>query len=93
MSTVGTAVSGATRRVLAGPRARLDDYAFCPVDRYWFRPPYTAGKCPLCGVAAPGGAPPPPLWVRIDRSWLGLALFAFWSLSISAVVLFMYFKG
>jgi hypothetical protein len=86
-------VSGTAGRLLARPRARFDDYALCAEDNYWFRPRYTAGRCPLCGEVAPGGAPPPPLWLRMDRSWLGLALFAFWSLSMSFVVLFMYFKG
>ncbi len=93
MTTVGKAVSGAVSPLRTRPRGRHDDYAFCPEDRYWFRPPYTAGKCPLCGMVAPGGAPPPPLLLRIDRSWFGVALFAFWSLSMSFVVLFMYFKG
>lgn len=69
-----------------------DDFAYCPEDSYWFRPAYTGGKCPLCGAVAAGGAPPP-LLVRMDRSWLGVALFAFWSLSMSALVLFMYFAG
>ena len=70
-----------------------DEFAFCPEDQYWFRPAYTGGKCPLCGAVAPGGAPPAPLLVRMDRSWLGVALFTFWSLSMSALVLFMYFEG
>ena len=70
-----------------------DEFAFCPEDQYWFRPTYTDGKCPLCGAVAPGGAPPPPLLVRMDRSWLGVAVFTFWSLSMSALVLFMYFEG
>jgi hypothetical protein len=71
---------------------RRDEFAFCPEDRYWFRPTYTGGKCPLCSAVAPGGEPPP-LLVRMDRSWLGVAVFTFWSLSMSALVLFMYFEG
>lgn len=94
MSTVGRAVSGAAGRLRARPRERRDDeYAFCPEDGYWFRPAYTAGKCPLCAAVAPGGAPPPPLLVRMDRSWLGVALFALVSLGMSALVMFMYFKA
>ena len=93
MSSVGRAVSGAAGRLLARPRERRDGYAFCPEDGYWFRPGYTAGRCPLCGAVAPGGAPPPPLLVRMDRSWLGVALFTLVSLGMSALVLFMYFEG
>ena len=93
MSTVGRAMSGAAGRVRARPRERRDEYAFCPDDRHWFRPAYTAGKCPLCSAVAPGGAPPPPLLVRMDRSWLGVALFTLVSLCMSALVLFTYFEG
>jgi len=93
VSTVGRAVSGAAGRLLTQPRDRHDEYAFCPEDRYWFRPAYTAGKCPLCGSVAPGGAPPPPALVRMDRSWLGVALFTLVSLGMSALVLFMYYGG
>lgn len=93
MSTVGRAVSGAAGRLLARPRDGHDEYAFCAEDGYWFRPAYTSGRCPHCGAVAPGGAPPPPLLVRMDRSWLGVALFALVSLAMSVLVLFMYFKG
>jgi len=93
VSTVGRTVSGAAGRLLARPRERGDEYALCPEDGYWFRPAYTAGKCPLCAAVAPGGAPPPPLLARMDRSWLGVAAFALVSLCMSALVLFMYFKG
>lgn len=93
MSTIGSAVSGAAGRLRARPQTRHEDYALCPEDGYWFRPSYTAGKCPLCGVVAPGGAPPPPLLVRMDRSWLGVALFALVSLGMSVLVLVMYFDG
>lgn len=93
MSTVAQAVSGTARRLLARPRGRTDEYAFCQEDRYWFRPSYTGGKCPLCGAIAPGGAPPPPLFVRMDKSWIGLGLFTLVSVGMSALVLFMYFAG
>jgi hypothetical protein len=93
VSSVGSAVSGAAGRLLARPRGRRDEYAFCPEDGYWFRPTYTEGKCPLCGKVVPGGAPPPPLLARIDRSWLGLALLALESLGMMALVLFMYFES
>lgn len=93
MSTVGRTVNGAAGRLLARPPERRDEYALCPDDGYWFRPAYTAGKCPLCGAVAPGGAPLPPLLVRMDRSWLGVALFALVSLCMSVLVLFMYFKA
>ena len=88
-----TSVGRTASRLLAGPQARRDDYAFCPDDRYWFRPRYTEGKCPLCGKAAPGGEPPLPLLARIDRSWLGLGFLALESLGMIALVLFMYFKS
>jgi hypothetical protein len=84
MRSVRRAVSGADRR---------DDYVLCTKDGYWFRPPYTEGKCPLCGEVAPGGGPPPPLVARIDRSSLGLAAFALMSLGMTALVLFMYFAA
>ena len=87
MTSVGTGVSRSAGR---GPR---DGYVLCPEDRFWFRPSYTEGKCPLCGMVAPGGAPPLPLLRRIDRSWLGLALLALESLGMMALVLFMYFKA
>lgn len=93
MSSVGRAVSGAAGRLPARPGGRGDDYAFCSEDRFWFRPRYTAGRCPLCGEVAPGGAPPLPLLVRIDRSWLGMAVLALLSLGMSALVLFVYFEA
>jgi hypothetical protein len=79
--------------LLARPRERHDGYVLCPEDSFWFRPSYTEGKCPLCGMVAPGGAPPLPLLRRIDRSWLGLALLALESLGMMALVLFMYFEA
>ena len=93
MSSVARTVSGAAGRLFARPRERTDDYAFCAEDRFWFRPAYTEGKCAICGEAAPGGAPPLPLWRRTDRSWLGMAALALESLGMLALVLFMYFKG
>ena len=92
MSSVGTAVSEAADRLLARPRGRRDDYAFCPGDGFWFRPIYTEGKCPLCGEVPPGGGPPLPLLLRIDRFMLALAVLALASLGMSALVLFMYFE-
>lgn len=92
MSSVGTAASGAVGRLLTGRRAGHDDYVFCAADRFWFRPVYTEGKCPLCGVEAPGGTPPLPLLVRIDRLALGMAVLAFVSVNMAAVVLFMFLK-
>jgi hypothetical protein len=92
VSSVGRAVSDAAGR-LARPRGRTDDYAFCPEDGFWFRPSYTEGKCPLCGVVAPGGAPPLPPSRRVGRSWLGMAALALESLGMLALVLFMYLKG
>ena len=83
----------AVTRLRTRPPKQVDEYAFCPQDRYWFRPSYTDGKCPLCGAVAPGGAPPPPLFVRMDKSWLGLGLFALVSVGMSALVLFMYFAA
>jgi len=92
VNSVGRTVSGAAGRVLARPRGR-NGYICCPEDGFWFRPSYTEGKCPLCGEAAPGGAPPLPLLLRSDRSWLGLAALALESLGMLALVLLMYFKG
>ena len=87
MTSVGTGVSRSAGR---GPR---DGYVLCPEDRFWFRPSYTEGKCPLCGAVAPGGAPPLPPLRRIGRSWLGIAGLALESLGMLALVLFMYLKG
>jgi hypothetical protein len=93
VTSVGRTVSGAAGRLLARPRGRSDDYAFCRKDAFWFRPSYTEGKCPLCGEVAPGGAPPLPLMLRTDRSWLGMAGLALESLGMLALVLFMFFRG
>ncbi|HKT43623.1 MAG TPA: hypothetical protein VJQ85_02410 [Gaiellaceae bacterium] len=86
MSSVGRAAG----RLRPRPRARTEGYAFCPDDRYWFRPAYTEGKCPLCGEPASAGAPP--RWAGIDRSWLGVGGLALESLVMVAIVLFMYFR-
>lgn len=95
MRGVGTSVSDAVRRLL--PRRRRDrdgdGYAFCSTDAFWFRPAYTEGKCPLCGELAPGGAPPLPLLLRSDRSWLGMAFLVLESFAMLAVVMVMYFRG
>jgi hypothetical protein len=88
-----SSVVRAAGRLFARPRERREGYAFCPEDGYWFRPPYTEGKCPLCGKVVPGGAQPPPLLARIDRSWLGLGLLALESLGMMALVLLMYLKA
>jgi hypothetical protein len=93
VTSVGRAVSRTAGRLLARPHGPRDEYAFCPEDGYWFRPTYTEGKCPLCGKVVPGGAPPPPLLARIDRSWLGLTLLALESLGMMTLVLFMYFEA
>ena len=70
-----------------------DDYALCPEDGYWFRPRYTDGKCPLCGRVVAGGAPEPPLFARVDRSWFGLGFLALESLGMIVLVLVMYFDA
>lgn len=93
MSSIGAAVSGAVGRLLARPERRRDDYVFCSEDAFWFRPAYTDGRCPLCGAPAPAGAPPLPLLLRSDRSWLGVAVLALESLGMLTLVLLMYFKG
>jgi hypothetical protein len=93
VSSVGRTVSGAVGRLRPRSHGRRDDYVFCQADAFWFRPSYTDGKCPLCGDVAPGGAPPPPLSRRLDRSWLGMAGLALESLAMLILVLFMYYKG
>jgi hypothetical protein len=93
MSSVGRALSGAAGRVVPRPRARTDGYAFCPLDRFWFRPAYTEGKCPLCGEVAPAPASSLPRLARVDRSWLGVGGLALESLAMVALVLYMYFRG
>jgi len=93
VTSVGRTVSDAAGRLRPRPQERGEGYACCPNDGFWFRPAYTEGKCPLCGEAAPGGAPPPPLLGRFDRSWLGAAGLALESLGMLALVLFMYFRG
>jgi hypothetical protein len=93
MSSIGRALSGGPRRLFARQQADRADYAFCAKDRYWFRPSYTEGKCPLCGEPAPRGAGTAPLWARAGRSWYGLAVLALESLGMLTLVLFMYFKG
>ena len=93
MTSVGRTVSGVAERLRARQHAPRDDFAFCQQDQFWFRPAYTEGKCPLCGAVAPGGAPPPPLSRRMDRSWFGMAGLALESLCMLVLVLFMYFRG
>ena len=95
MNRVRGTVKNAVDRVLARTRRERggDGYAFCREDTFWFRPAYTDGKCPLCGEAAPGGAPRLPLLLRSDRSWLGMAGLALESLAMLALVMFMYFRG
>jgi hypothetical protein len=68
-------------------------YAFCAEDRFWFRPGYTGGRCPLCGEPAQGEVRPLPLLRQIDRSALGVAGLAFLSLAMLVLVLVLYFKG
>jgi len=80
----------AVERLRARAQGRRDDYALCPEDGFWFRPSSTEGKCPLCGVAAPGGSS---LVRGMDRSRLGLAGLALQSLAMPALVLVMYFRG
>jgi len=92
MISAGRTVSDAFARVLPQPRGRHADYVFCPEDRFWFRPAYTEGVCPLCGEVAPNGVPPEPLLRRMDRSWLGVAGLALESLAMLILVLFMYYK-
>jgi hypothetical protein len=91
MSSVGMTMRGAAGRLFARRQGRREGYAFCAQDRYWFRPSYTEGRCPLCGELAPSGAPAPSLWA--DRSWFGVAALALESLGMFTLVLFMYFKG
>jgi hypothetical protein len=86
-------MTGAIARVLARPDAHGYDYVFCVEDRFWFRPAYTEGKCPLCGAVAPGDSSALPLWRRMDRSWFGLAALTLESLGMLALVLFMYFRA
>lgn len=83
-------MSSLAGRFLPRPRARTEGYAFCSVDGFWYRPAYTEGKCPICGEAAPGGAPPVPL--RMDSSWLGVGGLALESLVMLAIVLYMFFR-
>jgi hypothetical protein len=70
-----------------------DRYAYCSEDGFWFRPLYTDGRCPLCGEAAPGGAPPLPLLARIDGFSAAMAGVGLLSLGMSTLVLLMYFQG
>lgn len=93
MNQVVRTVSGAAGRLRPRPREPREGYACCPEDSFWFRPAYTEGRCPLCGEAAPGGTPPLPRWLRVDRSLLGLAALVLESLGMLALVLLMYFKG
>ena len=86
-------MSSVTRLLPARRRDRHEGYAFCTDDRFWFRPAYTEGKCPLCGKVAPGGAPPARRSRLAERSWLGIAGLALESLAMLILVLVMYFKG
>lgn len=85
----------AVARSVGGVRARLggrsDAYAFCATDKFWFRPLYTEGKCPLCGEAASEAAPPLGWAMRFDRFMLGLVVLGLVSLAMCALVLAIYF--
>jgi hypothetical protein len=52
---------------------------YCELDRWYFDPRYTQGRCPICGWAPPG-APSYPRWMvvagRIDWELFGLLLLA-----------------
>jgi len=95
MISVNRFVSGMGDRLQARREERGSDYAFCANDRFWFRPAYTEGKCPLCGEPSPTGVRPLPLLQRIgiDRSWYSVGALALESLGMLALVLFMWFKG
>lgn len=93
MISVNRFVSGLGDRLQTRRQERGSEYAFCPNDRFWFRPAYTEGTCPLCGEVAPTGVGHLPLLQRLDRSWLGVGGLALESLGMLALVLFMYFKG
>ena len=53
--------------------------AFCELDRWYFDPRYTQGRCPICGWT-PDGVPAYPAWMiaarRIDWELFGLLLVA-----------------
>jgi hypothetical protein len=93
MISVSRFVNGIGDRLQARREERGSEYAFCPNDRFWFRPAYTEGKCPLCGEVAPSGVTQVPLWRRIDHSLFGVGGLALESLGMLALVLFMWFKG
>lgn len=93
MISVNKFASGLGDRLQARRRERGSEYAFCPKDRFWFRPAYTEGKCPLCGEVAPIGVARLPLLQRLDRSWFGVGGLALESLGMLALVLFFYFNG
>ena len=76
---------------LAEPRERSDGFAFCSVDRFWFRPAYTDGKCPLCGAFAAGGTPELSGWARLDRVSLGLGVLGLALLATLIAVLVTYY--
>lgn len=71
-----------------------DEYTFCPADRFWFRPMYTDGRCPLCGEVVPGGgAAALPLLLRADRFLIGMTGVALVSVATSAFVLYAYLSA
>ena len=92
MHTVRRTMSRISGRFRTPPPERRDGYAFCRGDAFWFRPAYTEGKCPLCGVV-PAGAPPAAFLEGVGRSWYGFAALGVESLAMLALVLFMYFRG
>ena len=92
MNRVRRAVNRVSGRLRTPPPERRDGYAFCRGDAFWFRPAYTEGKCPLCGIA-PAGAPPAGFLEGVGRSWYGFAALTVESLGMLALVLFMYFRG
>lgn len=83
----GAAAAGA----VAETRERSDGFALCSVDRFWFRPAYTGGKCPLCGSYAAGGTPELSAWARLDRVSLGLGVLGVALLAMLIAVLVTYY--
>ena len=77
----------------AAPPVTRAGYALCADDRFWFRPAYTDGKCPLCGEYATGGVPELSWWARIDRMTIAMTALVVAAVAMTVLVLVTYYKA
>jgi hypothetical protein len=91
-SNVTSFFAGLEARLRSLRERRREVFSWCPEDRYWFRPLYTDGSCPLCGRRAEE-VPPAPLLVRMDRFVAAVGVLAAASVAMGILVVITYIKA